>query len=138
MTYIDPETTIYNLVKDACITVDSKIDSELRVLSKPPTTTAKYPFVLVYMIDSHEPSDLRDSSQEQKFADVIFQVDVYSVKGGGKTECKKFMKVIDPVFRQLNFRKQAQVVSFEGTKGEMTHYTTTYRGLSDGDTFYSV
>lgn len=138
MTFIDAETTIYNIVKEALLEKYPDIVNDYRYLTKAPNTSAEFPFILLSQIDSHEPSNKMDSSLETKFVDVTIQVDIYSTKDAGKSECKKYLAVVDTAMRNIAFRRQSLVPNYQGTNNSITRYTATYRGMTDGSTFYSV
>lgn len=71
-------------------------------VSQPP----KFPAVSVVEMDNTVYQLGRDSAEIENFADVMYQVDVYSNRNiGKKAECKAIIALIDEQFARLGFTR---------------------------------
>lgn len=67
---------------------------------------SKFPAVYIVEMDNSVYRAGRDTSGIENFADVMYQVDVFSNKNKGKkAECKSIMAFIDDMFAQRGFTR---------------------------------
>lgn len=96
---IDVENQIYTLIADA-------LTDEFPGISVSGTTIFQpsvFPYVCIEEADSSTALELQDSSLEEQFAEVMYEVNVYSNKEfGSKAECKEILNLIDDIMFQLN------------------------------------
>lgn len=96
---IDIENEIYTCVKKA-------VGDNAKVFSRPMSTVAEFPCVVFYETDNYVPRKIVDTSNDERFAVVTYDVNVYSNdQTKGKTECKKLINIVDETMRSLGFRR---------------------------------
>ena len=67
---------------------------------------ARFPAVFIVEQDNSVYQSGRDSGDIENYAEVAYQVDVYSNRNvGKKSECKAIMAIIDAQFAQLGFTR---------------------------------
>lgn len=106
------------------------------VTSEPAPIPSKPLAVSIVQQDSYSSQRMQDNTLQEKFATVMFQVDVYSnLQTGKKSKCKEVMSVVDDMFFKQNFmRLSLTPIPME----EHGYYrlTARYRAMTDGTTFY--
>ena len=98
---------------------------------------SKFPYVSVVEQDNYSSTDKLDSSTREKFATVMYEVNVYSNKSGHKkSEAREIMGEIDKMFISMNFIRL--VMNPVKNKENPTIYRVIarYRAETDGETFY--
>lgn len=112
--------------------------SGIYVTSEPAPTPAKPLAVSVVQMDSFSSPRKQDNTLTERFATVMFQVDVYSnLQTGKKSKCKEVMGVIDKMMFDMNFMR----LSLNPIPMEDSGYyrlTARYRAETDGQTLYRV
>ena len=108
------------------------------VLSEPTPMPSKALVVSIVQQDCYSSPGKQDNTLTEKFATVMFQVDVYSNKTTGKkSQCKKVMNFIDNMFFKLNFmRLSLTPVPMEDSG--YYRYVARYRAETDGETLYRI
>lgn len=108
------------------------------VTSEPAPVPSKSLAVSIVQMDSYSSPRKQDNTLTEKFATVMFQVDVYSnLQSGKKSKCKEVMGVVDKMMFDLNFMR----LSLTPVPMEDSGYyrlTARYRAETDGQTFYRV
>ena len=108
------------------------------VTSEPAPTPSKALAVSIVQQDSYSSQRKQDNTLTERFATVMFQVDVYSNKQTGKkSECKEVMNVIDEMLFDMNFMR----LSLNPIPMEDSGYyrlSARYRAETDGETLYRV
>ena len=130
---IEIESKIYSPVATAL----KNEFSSIYVTSEPALIPTEPLTVSIVQQDSYSSPRKQDNSLKEKYAIVMFQVDVYSNKQSGKrTECKKVMAFIDSMFFDLNFMR----ISLTPIPMGDGYYrlTARYRAETDGTTMYRV
>ena len=111
---------------------------DIYVTSEPAPTPSKALAVSIVQQDSFSSARMQDNTLTEKFATVMFQVDVYSNKQTGKkSQCKEVMNVIDKMLFEMNFMR----LSLNPIPMEDSGYyrlTARYRAESDGETLYRI
>ena len=112
--------------------------SGMYVTSEPAPTPSKPLAVSIVQQDSYSSARMQDNTLKEKFATVMFQVDVYSNKQTGKkSQCKEVMNVIDKMLFEMNFMR----LSLNPIPMEDSGYyrlTARYRAETDGETLYRI
>lgn len=99
---IDRESEIFTTIATVLRTAFSGIYVAGEYVSQPPT----FPAVLIVEVDNSVYQPGIDSGDIENFADVMYQVDVYSNKTRGKkAECKSIIAEIDTEFKKMGFRR---------------------------------
>ena len=131
---IDIEAKIYTPLRNALVTEYPGIF----VTSEPTATQAKFPAVSIVQQDSYMSINKLDNSGRERFATVMFQIDVYSNKASGKkSQCKEIMNLIDTLLFRLNFTRLSLTPIPMDNEGYY-RLTARYRAETDGETLYRV
>lgn len=131
---IDIEAKIYSPIRTALVNAYSGIF----VTSEPTATQAKFPAVSIVQQDNYMSVNKLDNSGAERFATVMFQVDVYSNKASGKkSQCKEIMNVIDTMLYGMNFTRIALTPIPMENEGYY-RLTARYRAETDGKNLYRV
>lgn len=74
-------------------------------------TPEQYPAVSVEEVDNFVLPSGRDSSMNENFAEVMYEINAFSNKvPGGKAEVKGIMETVDGVLRPLGFIRTAKMI----------------------------
>lgn len=99
---IDIENEIFTLVATALRNAFTGINVQSVITYSP----SVFPTVCIEEIDNFSDSTTRDSSSNENFVSVSYEVTVYSNKvPGGKEECKKILDVADSVLQGKGFTR---------------------------------
>lgn len=131
---IEIESKVYSPIATA---LQNQYDG-IYVTSEPAPTPGKHLAVSIVQMDSYSSPRKQDNTQTERFATVMFQVDVYSdKKTGKKSQCKEIMGLIDTMLFDMNFMR----LSLNPIPMEDSGYyrlTARYRAETDGETLYRV
>lgn len=131
---IEIEAKVYTTLRNALVAAYPNIF----VTSEPTATQAKFPAVSIVQQDNYMSINKLDNSGAERFATVMYQIDVYSNKANGKkSQCKEIMGVIDTILFGLNFTR----LSLTPIPMENDGYyrlTARYRAETDGQNLYRV
>lgn len=131
---IDIEAKIYSPIRTALVNAYDGIF----VTSEPTATTAKFPAVSIVQQDNYMSINKLDNSGTEKFATIMFQVDVYSNKASGKkSQCKEIMNVVDNMLFALNFTRLSLTPIPMANDGYY-RLSARYRAETDGTNLYRV
>ncbi len=131
---IDIESKIYSPI---AIALKAEFPG-IFVTSEPVAASAQFPAVSIVQQDNYMSSSKLDNSGRERFATVMFQVDVYSNKASGrKTQCKEIMGVIDEMMFAKNFTRLSMTPLPMPDDGYY-RYTARYRAETDGETMYRI
>ena len=131
---IDIENKIYSPIRTALVNAYDGIF----VTSEPTATSAKFPAVSIVQQDNYMSADKLDNSGAERFATVMFQVDVYSNKASGrKSQCKEIMNVIDTMLFAMNFTRLSLVPIPMANDGYY-RLSARYRAETDGTNLYRI
>lgn len=131
---IDIENQIYSPIRTALVNAYEGIF----VTSEPTATSAKFPAVSIVQEDNYMSVNKLDNGGEERFATVMFQVDVYSNKASGrKSQCKEIMNFIDTMLYKLNFTRLS-LTPFPMANEGYYRMTARYRAETDGTNLYRV
>ena len=131
---IEIEAKVYTPLRNALVAAYPGIF----VTSEPTATQAKFPAVSIVQQDNYMSINKLDNSGAERFATVMFQIDVYSNKASGKkSQCKEIMNVIDTILFGLNFtRLSLTPIPMDGDG--YYRLTARYRAETDGQNLYRV
>ena len=131
---IDIEAKVYSPIADAL----TEEFPGIFVTSEPVATSAKFPAVSIVQQDNYMSTNKLDNSGRERFATLMFQVDVYSNKSSGrKTQCKQIMNVVDKMLFALNFTR-ITLTPLPMPDDGYYRYTARYRAETDGETMYRI
>ena len=93
------------------------------------------PHVSVVEMDNYG-SDY-DTSDDEQYAVVTYEVNVYSNKATGrKTECREILQVIDKMMYGMNFRRLSTTPVPNMEDATIYRLTARYRAKTNGETIY--
>lgn len=100
---------------------------------------AKFPHVSIVESDNYITTAHLDSADKEKYATVMYEVNVYSNKTSGKkTECKSIMAVIDEMMYGMNFKRIAMTPVPNLEDATIYRLTARYRAETDGTHIYRI
>lgn len=96
-----------------------------------------FPHVSIVEQDNYQTSERLDTSEQERFATLMYQVDVYSDKSNGKKAlCRSIMAVIDETLYRQNFTRLSLTPVPNMENANIYRLTARYRVETDGTTFY--
>lgn len=98
---------------------------------------AKFPYASIVEADNYIDSRYLDSGDEEKFARLMYEVNVYSNKQGTKkSECREILNFIDKMMYSRNFTRisMTPVPNLEDAK--IYRLSARYEGVTDGETMF--
>lgn len=98
---------------------------------------AKFPFVSIVEADNYTDSRFLDTADQERYARLMYEVNVYSNKEGTKkSECRKILNFIDRMMYSWNFTRisMTPVPNLEDAK--IYRLNARYEGVTDGETMY--
>lgn len=130
---IDVEAKVYTPVATALRAAFKGIDVSGDYTQTPST----FPFVSMVEADNFTTLSHMDNGDKEKFATLMYEINVYSDKADGKkSECKAIMKVIDKLMYGMNFTRIALAPVSNLSKPTIYRMTARYRAETDGTTLY--
>lgn len=131
---IEIESKVYSPIATALKAQFSGIYVTSEPAPIPPADLA----VSIVQQDSFSSPRKQDNTLTERFATVMFQVDVYSNKvSGKKSEAKAVLNLIDTMLFDMNFmRLSLQPIPMEDSG--YYRLTARYRAETDGQTLYRV
>ena len=131
---IDIESSIFSPIYTA---LKDQYDG-IYVTSEPAPIPSKPLAVSIVQMDSYSSYGKQDNTLVEKFATIMFQVDVYSnQQTGKKSKCKEVLALIDDMMFKKNFMR----ISLTPIPMEDNGYyrlTARYRAETDGQTMYRI
>ena len=97
----------------------------------------KFPCVSIEESDNYTPFRHIDSGDNEKYADLTYEVNVYSAKATGKkTEAKKIASVVSDWMYNHNFRRYFQKPVPNAQDHTIYRIFARYRAVTDGNHLY--
>ena len=111
---------------------------DIFVTSEPTAMRARFPTVSIVQQDNYMSINKLDNSGRERFATLMFQIDVYSnLTSGKKSQCYEIMEFVDDMLFKLNFtRLTCNPVPMENEG--YYRLTAQYRVETDGETLYRI
>lgn len=98
---------------------------------------AEFPFVYIEEADSYSPRRYQDSSNEEKYARLLYKIEIYSNKQfGKKTECKEIANYINDIMNSLNFTRDSKTQVDNISDRRLYRLVLTYTAHTDGKNLY--
>lgn len=108
------------------------------VTSEPTAKQAKFPAVSIVQQDNYTSVRKQDNTLVERFATVMFQIDVYSDLASGKqTQCEEIMNMIDNMLFQLNFTR-LNLTPIPMENDGYYRLNARYRAETDGTYMYRI
>jgi hypothetical protein len=100
---------------------------------------SSFPHVSIVESDNYMTGRHLDSSDEEKFSTVMYEVNVYSNKATGKkNECKYIIGLIDHMMYARNFTRLSLNPVPNLEDATIYRITARYRAETDGTTLYRI
>lgn len=127
---IDIETEIYNLVANAVLAeFPSAFVTGDVINGNPP----RLPCVSFAIADNYTTRQAIDSSEEEKYSDLLAQTTVYSNKvTGKKSQCKAIMQVVDRALFRLNFTRESSLPETPINNGAISVLVARHTARTNG------
>lgn len=130
---IDVEAKVYSPIAAALRTAYSGISVSGEYVNAP----SSFPAVTIVEQDNCMTLDKLSTSDDEEFATVMYEVNVYSNKSGGKkSECRAIMDTIDKMMYFRNFTRIAMSPVPNLNDATIYRMTARYRAETDGTNFY--
>lgn len=130
---VDIESTVFTKIATALRTEFSDIFVTGEYMNAP----AKFPFVSIVEADNYLDSRYLDGGETERYARLMYEVNVYSNKEGTKkAECRRVLNFIDRMLYGMNFTRISMnpVPNMEDAK--IYRLNARYEAVSDGETTY--
>ena len=126
---IDIESKVYTPVAQALRNAGATVKG---VYVNAPTS---FPFVSI--IESDNYSAEMDNSDTEKFAVVMYEVNIYSNNANRKkSECKNLMAICSDAFYKMNFTRISCLTVPNLEDASIYRMTARFRALTDGEYIY--
>lgn len=132
---IDIEAAVFSPIADA-IEAEYPGSTVEGVYVRSPSS---FPHVSIVESDNYITTRRQDSADEERFATVMYEVNVYSNKASTKkSECRSILNLIDRMMYQRNFTRisMAPVPNLEDAS--IYRLTARYRAETDGTNLYRI
>jgi len=98
---------------------------------------SEFPFVSIVEADNYMSVQRLDSSDTEKYATLMYEINVYSNKGSRKkSECKQIMAAIDAMMYSKNFTRITMTPVPNMENASIYRMTARYRAETDGTNIY--
>lgn len=132
---IDIERQIYTPIADALRKQFRGISVSGEYVNAP----AKFPYVSIVEQDNYTTTAHLDSSDEERFATVMYEVNVYSDKAGSKKSvCREIMGAVDEMLYKRNFTRISLSPVPNMENGTIYRLVARYKAETDGNTMYRI
>jgi hypothetical protein len=130
---INVEAKVYSPIAAALRAAYSGISVSAEYVNAP----SSFPDVTIVEQDNYMTLDKLSTSDDEEFATVMYEVNVYSNKSGGKkSECRAIMDTIDKMMYFRNFTRIAMSPVPNLNDATIYRMTARYRAETDGTNFY--
>lgn len=130
---IDVESQIYTPVAEALREQFPGILVSGEYVNAP----SRFPYVSLVEQDNYTTETHMDSGDAEKFATLMYEVNVYSDKAGGKKSvCRKIMKFVDGLMYAKNFRRISLSPVPNMENATIYRLVARYRAETDGNTMF--
>lgn len=130
---VDIEATVFTKIATAL----RKEFTGIFVTGEYVNAPAKFPFVSIVEADNYTDSRFLDTADQERYARLMYEVNVYSNKEGTKkSECRKILNFIDQMLYGMDFTRISMnpVPNLEDAK--IYRLNARYEVVSDGETTY--
>lgn len=130
---IDVEAKIYTPIAAALREAFSDIEVSGEYVKAP----SEFPFVSMVEADNYPTLAHMDNGETEKYATLMYEINVYSNKSvGKKSECKAIMQLIDSLMYRMNFTRLSLAPIPNLDNATIYRMTARYRAETDGTTIY--
>lgn len=109
----------------------------ISVSSEYVNSPAKFPYVSIVEQDNYPTVEHLDNSNTERYATVMYEVNVYSDKAGKKKSvCREIMGVIDEMLYKQNFTRISMSPVPNMENGTIYRLVARYKAETDGENLY--
>lgn len=99
----------------------------------------KLPCAALAETSNTAPKSMIDSSGEEKFSDVLYQVTIYTNRQANKkSDCRAILKVIDSILHGLGFRRESCTPQVPMNSNSIYWLSARYTARVKGKTIYRL
>lgn len=132
---IDIEKLVYTPIAEALRAKFEGISVSGEYVNEP----AKFPYVSIVEQDNYTSTKRLDSSESEKFATLMYEVNVYSDKAGSKkSTCREIMNMVDDMLYKRNFIRLSLSPVPNMENGTIYRLVARYRAETDGTNIYRI
>lgn len=132
---IDIEKLVYTPIAEALRAKFEGISVSGEYVNEP----AKFPYVSIVEQDNYMSTKRLDSSESEKFATLMYEVNVYSDKAGSKkSTCRGIMNMVDDMLYKRNFIRLSLSPVPNMENGTIYRLVARYRAETDGTNIYRI
>lgn len=130
---IDVESQIYTPIAEALRAAFPGISVSGKYVPAP----SKFPYVSIVEQDNYTTEAHMDSSEQERFTTLMYEVNVYSNKSPGKKSvCRSVMNTIDKLMYGMNFRRISLSPVPNMENATIYRLVARYRAETDGTNLY--
>lgn len=130
---IDIEKLVYTPIAESLRKRFKGITVSGEYVNAPP----KFPYVSIVEQDNYMSTNRMDSGGREKFATVMYEVNVYSDKAGSKKSvCREIMGSVDEMLYKQNFTRISLSPVPNMENGTIYRLVARYRAETDGNNIY--
>lgn len=130
---IDVESQIYTPIAEALRGAFPGISVSGEYVPAP----SKFPYVSIVEQDNYTTEAHMDSSEQERFTTLMYEVNVYSNKSPGKKSvCRSVMNTIDKLMYGMNFRRISLSPVPNMENATIYRLVARYRAETDGTNLY--
>ena len=130
---IDVENQIYTPIAEALRKAFPGIDTSGEYVKAP----SAFPHVSIVEQDNYTAANRLDSSESERYSVLMYEVNVYSNKTGGKkSECRSIMADIDRMMYARNFTRISMSPVPNMENASIYRLVARYRAETDGATIF--
>ena len=130
---IDIESQIYTPIAEALRATFPGISVSGEYVPAP----SRFPYVSIVEQDNYATEARVDSSEQERFATLMYEVNVYSNKSPGKKSvCRSVMNTIDKLMYGMNFRRISLSPVPNMENATIYRLVARYRAETDGTNLY--
>ena len=128
---LDIENVVFTLVNEAVSEANPKAKCYGELIDIPPS----FPCVTVEEKDNYVPEKYREGNKEEKYTQLMYEINVYSNKSTGKkSEARALLNAVDKVLNYNGFRRTtANAVTMEDT--HIYRMVARYSAIVDDEYF---
>ena len=130
---IDVERMIFTPIAETLRKKFKGIDVSGAYIKSPPN----FPHASIVEQDNYTTTSNQDSSDTERFATVMYEVNVYSSKAGeSKSECRSILSEIDKMLYAMNFTRISMTPVPNMDSASIYRLVARYRAETDGTSIY--
>lgn len=132
---IDIESWVYDPIAKALRTEFTGINVTSEYVRAP----SEFPHTSIVESDNYTSTGRLDTADTERFATVMYEVNVYSNKASGKkSEARAILKKIDEMMYARNFTRIAMTPVPNMEESTIYRLTARYRAETDGNNLYRI